>query len=491
VAEIKGGTLVRLSMMLLAVIVTIGQTGCGFKSSGTPEGAVVGRAGLYDYSPSVTQSGDVRQFWWCGQGVNPNNSSQASDTILYESINLTSHVTYGPVVVLAESAGAWDSAYTCNPKVIEGIFNNPLGDNQTYTYAMYYVGTASIQGVNNSIGVAFSNDGAHWKKYPQPVILSTSQGGYGVGQPALFNSNRKAAIWMFYEDNTPTVHHVEAISTDGVHFTTQGTLSTNGLDPDNSQPSWGDMAYDAAAGYWYAAFNLSVRDPATVGGISERGQYGIELYRIPSGSLLSGSTPWQQLGNFDTNLTGNEVNFLPGFLRDPYGNVNIGPYPTIEMFTSFSNPQPAWNASPAVAGTSGTFPNWDIGSTEWVPGSPLVAFKQYFNKSVHEATTGWIDPNGGFTLEATLGHLYQSPQGGATVAFYGCKDGSTDYFVSLDSSCEGQRILGSNGYGYAEPVAGLKLTALYRCSDLQDHFISTDPKCEGQTTDELLGYVVP
>ena len=40
---------------------------------------------------------------------------------------------------------------------------------------------------------------------------------------------------------------------------------------------------------------------------------------------------------------------------------------------------------------------------------------------------------GRFPLESTLGHLYQSPQQGATVPFYGCKGGSMDYFVSLDS----------------------------------------------------------
>src|SRR5580658_5920928 len=250
-------------MTWLIIGISIGQTGCGFSFSGTPRGAVVGRGGLYDYSPSVIEFGGMRQFWWCGQEVNPNSASQFSDTILFESINIATHATYGPVVALAESPGAWDSAYTCNPKVIEGTFTDPLGDGQTYSYAMYYVGTPSVGGINNSIGVAFSNDGIHWKKYPQPVILSTSQTGYGVGQPALFNSDHKAGIWIFYEDNTPAIHHVEVTSIDGLHFTVQGTLSTNGLDPNNPQPSWGDMAYDSAAGYWYAAFNLAVRDPMT------------------------------------------------------------------------------------------------------------------------------------------------------------------------------------------------------------------------------------
>jgi hypothetical protein len=381
--------------------------------------------------------------------------------------------------------------FTCNPKVIRGSFKNPLGDGQSYAYAMYYVGTASVMGVNNSIGVAFSNDGISWKKYPQPVILSTSQTDYGVGQPAVYNPDGKEALWIFYEDHTPVVHQVEATSTDGIHFFTQGILTTNGLNPNNPQASWGDMAYDSKTGYWYAAYNLPVRSPSTTGGAIERGQYGIELYRIPRSSLLTGTTAWQQLMTVDTNLTGNELNFIPGFLRDMYGNVNIGPYPSIQMYTSISNPRPAWNASPDPAGSSGEPSKWDIGSAMWVPNNSMVTFSRYFNGTVHEVTSGWIDPAGGFHLESTLGHLYRSPQQGATLPFYGCKRGSTDYFVSLDSACEGERILGTNGYGYSNSVAGLKLVALYCCYTGRDHFLSQDPKCEGGTSQGLLGYVLP
>jgi hypothetical protein len=483
-------TLTRL-MALVMFGIALAEVGCGVTFAPTPQGAVAGRPGLYDYSPSVIQSDDVQQFWWCGLTVNPSDSSQASDTILYESINATNHTTIGPVAVLGESSGAWDSAYACNPKVIRGAFNNALNDGQTYTYAMYYVATASKAGVNNSIGVAFSKDGISWKKYPTPVIPSTSETGYGVGQPALYNSDRKAGIWMFYEDNTPTVHHIQATSTDGIHFTVQGTLTTIGLNPNNPQPSWGDMAYDPITGYWYAAFNLPLRDPATTGGIAERGQYGIELYRIPRASLLTGTTPWQQFWTADTNLTGQESNFIASFLSDGYGDINVGPYPTIQMYTSMSNPQPAWNASPAAAGKAGDTSNWDIGSVTWVPNNPPIAFNQYFNNKVHEATTGWIDPKGGFTLESTLGHLYQSPQQSANVPIYGCKKGSTDYFVSLDTACEGERILGTNGYAYAQPVAGLNLVAIYRCTTGTDHFVSLDPTCAGQTAGLLLGYILP
>lgn len=475
--------------VVVATSAALGAIGCGFSYSPLPAGSVAGRAGVYDYSPSVIQNGNLRQMWWCGGDANPQYFSQFSDSIQYESFNLAANTHYGPVAVLSETPNAWDSVYTCNPKVIQGSFANPLGNGQSYTYAMYYVGLGSVS--NNSIGVAFSNDGIVWAKYPRPIVSPASQTGYGVGQPAVYNTDHNAAIRMFYEDSGVFTSHIEAISTDGVHFTALGTLTTSGLDPNNPQASWGDMAYDDVSGYWYAAFNDPPRDLWTTGQVIERGQYGIQLYRIPDGSLLTGSTPWQMLTTIDTCLTGYEANFLAGFLRDPYGNLNVGSYPTIQMYTSISNPAPAWNASPAAAAASADPSHWDIGSATWVPGNPLRTLNQYSNQTTHEVTTGWTDPKGGFSLETTLGHLYESPQQGATIPFYGCKSGSTDYFVSVDPACGGSRILGTNGYGYAHPVAGLNLVALYRCNTGADDFASNDPGCGGHATGQLLGYTLP
>lgn len=474
---------------VVAMTVLLGAAGCGISFAPLPPGSVAGRARDYDYSPSAIQSGNVLQLWWCGSDDNPSDRTQISDAIEYESINLATNARYGPVPVLNESQFAWDSNYTCNPKVIRGSFVNPLGDGKSYTYAMYYVALGSKS--NNHIGVAFSNDGIAWKKYPQPIISSAAQEGYGVGQPAIYNSDHQAAIRMFYEDSNPVTHHVEALSSDGVHFTVVGTLTTQGTDPADPHASWGDMAYDPETGYWYAGFNTPSRALSTTGNVLERGSIGIILYRIPDSSLLTGSCPWERLTTIDTNLTGYEENFLPGFLRDPYGNVNVGSYPTITMYTSISNPPPPWDATPVLAGIYGGINYWDISTAAWIPNHPLRALNRYFNQTTHEVTTGWIDPKGGFSLQSTLGHLYEGPQQGATVPFFGCKSGSTDYFVSLDRECEGARILGTNGYGYAKPVAGLNLVALYRCSTGADDFVSHDPGCEGQASGQLLGYALP
>jgi hypothetical protein len=469
----------------LAFCHCLALAGCGATYAPLPPGSIAGRLRLYDYSPAAIQSGDTEQIWYCGADVNPTDTTQLSDAIVFESLNRKTGAHQGPFAVLAETQGAWDSNFLCNPKVIRGVFSNPLGDGATFTYALYYVAIGAT--ANNFIGVAFSNDGRSWRKYPHPILSPPTSQGYGVAQPAPYNMDQHSSIRLFYENDLPDQHHLEAVSSDGVHFTLVGTLTKNGLDP--VSPTWGDMAYDPQTHDWYALYNSPFRDPSTTGGITERGQYGFKIYRIADSSLLNGATPWEELFTVDTNLTGYEANFIPGFVRDMYGNVSAAS--GITMVTSISNPPAPWNATPDVAGGSGDIGFWDIGQYTWKPGQPLVPFVRYANQATHEVTTGWLDPKGGFSQQQTLGQLYRAPQGGATRALYGCKSGATDYFVSLEPACEGGLILGLEGYAFPSPIPGMNLTALYRCKTSTDHFVSTDANCEGQTTQLMLGYVLP
>jgi hypothetical protein len=97
-----------------------------------------------------------------------------------------------------------------------------------------------------------------------------------------------------------------------------------------------------------------------------------------------------------------------------------------------------------------------------------------------------------FFPDGTIGHLYNTPQNGATQPFYGCKEGSTGYFISLDLNCNGQRILGVNGYGYAQQPIGVATVALYSCTTSKNGwFLSQDPRCKGQATGTLFAYALP
>jgi hypothetical protein len=479
-------------MGLLTTALVLALSSCG-APSGTPAGAVVGRAGRYDYSPSIIQTGNRLQIWWCGQGRNPQNSSQDTDSILYATIDTTTGRKTDPVIVLAETPGTWDTVFTCNPRVIRGSFVNPLGDGMTYTYAMYYVATAAPAGVDNNIGVAFSNDGIAWNKYKEPVILSDTVLGYGVGQPAVYNIDGKSNLILLYEDSNASTEHFKATSTDGIHFSVQGKLTKNGFDPSNPSPTWGDIGYDPVTGYWYAAFDhLPVRDPATTGGQHEIGPYGEQLYRIPDTSLLTGATPWEMLKTIDTNSTGYEANFLAGLLKDQYGNLNVGAYPKIQLYPSIANPRPKWDDDAKELGLAAGLIQWDIGSFTWTPGDAKRTLTRYQNNDTYETTSGYLDPDSHFIADTDLGHLYEGLQNGTTVPFFNCKASAKDYFVSLDPSCNGNYIVGLEGYGYAKPVAGVSTVAVYSCSSARHgHFASKDARCEGNGAGTLLGYLLP
>src|SRR5271165_5422335 len=97
-----------LTGTMIVVGLGVCVAGCGFSYAPLPAGAIAGRTGVYDYSPSVIEAGSVLQSWWCGSAYNPNHTAQFSDTIQYQSIDMSTHAKYGPVTVLSETPGAWD-----------------------------------------------------------------------------------------------------------------------------------------------------------------------------------------------------------------------------------------------------------------------------------------------------------------------------------------------------------------------------------------------
>ena len=63
----------RLWKPVLGVCMALAAVGCGVTFKPLPAGSIAGRAGLYDYSPSATLSGDSLDIWWCGNNFNPKN----------------------------------------------------------------------------------------------------------------------------------------------------------------------------------------------------------------------------------------------------------------------------------------------------------------------------------------------------------------------------------------------------------------------------------
>ena len=148
-------------------------------------------------------------------------------------------------------------------------------------------------------------------------------------------------------------------------------------------------------------------------------------------------------------------------------------------------------ASPASAGETGSVYQWAIAVNTYEPNQNILTLKRYINDKTYAVTSGWIDPTK-FFPDTTLAHLYATPQRGATRPFYTCKRDSTGYFISLDVGCVGQRILGLDGYGYAEKPTSISTVPLYSCTSARyGKFLSKQPGCEGNGEGGLLGYALP
>jgi hypothetical protein len=107
-----------------------------------------------------------------------------------------------------------------------------------------------------------------------------------------------------------------------------------------------------------------------------------------------------------------------------------------------------------------------------------------YNSSRGHWASSRLAPSG-FSNEHSF-NLLRSPASG-TAPLYECQVGQGN-MISTSVGCEGSYTnMGPVGYIHNNSASGL--VALYRCHiGTSDHFISTNSSCEGQSVDYLLGY---
>jgi hypothetical protein len=296
-------------------------------------GVLSGR--YYNYVPTTIRAGNRLQIWWCGLG-------SSSDNIFYQTIDVDRQV-YGPVVsVLQPTPGAWDSLHTCDPSVLRGNWEH---EGIRYTYAMYYTGTddPANHGSTNGVGVAYSNDGITWVKFPQPIFRDppTSPRSYGIGQQGLFKADGQMAVYAFINRVTPagsvwSLYH----SPDGRRFEQPiGVVTKNGLvTPEILQA---DFAYDQATSYVYMATDR--------GGTLQ----AIDVYRIALCNVTRSDKAWEKVAEYNPSTTGQPYNQGPGLLRDEVGAITRFLPTLVTYFASGPNTENSltkiWSATSTVS----------------------------------------------------------------------------------------------------------------------------------------------
>lgn len=310
------GTMTRVMRVLatLLVIVPVVLTVDRPVASAATSTYWFGRTGTnqYDYAPSVMIDGGQQKVWWCSLGNN------GYDRIFYKNFQT------GEVKQVFPSVYFPEQVHYCDPSVVRGRFSVPTMKH-TYSYAMYY--TFSSSGLNNRIGVVFSDDGVSWvgKSFAfnpviPPVSCSAPKFNYGTGQTAAWNRNGFAKVQLFWTDTCANKTYT-AVATDGTG-TVFGPASEVAMIPGRILPNWNsDFAIDSSAGYLYAA----VPDGQWVGqNPKEESQFSVYKMNVgfePWTSLPGTSGTWQLVYTVNQAVTGQLVNFAPGLLRDGYGNV--------------------------------------------------------------------------------------------------------------------------------------------------------------------------
>ena len=309
-------------MIAAAFVISLLPCLVSFQSAYADSGNQLFPRTRYDYGPSTIQVGSTLQIWWCGGDTD----TRTTDNIYYRQIDVASQ-TYGPIIsVLKPTPGTWDQAFVCDPTVIRGDWQYPPNSGNHYSYYMSYTGTANASGTSNGMGVAYSNDGINWVKYPGSIFSSTTGSStYGVGQSSIYSIDGASQMYMFINQSpdptTGSGRYSLYYSADGLHLQQRFKLTTNGVIP----PAGSTVGFfsEADFGYDYNAGNIYM----CTGRVNDLSS--IDVYRIPFSQLQSGT--WSRIYSFGSAQTGNSVNKGCGFMRNQYGNVT--PFlPTVQVF---------------------------------------------------------------------------------------------------------------------------------------------------------------
>lgn len=270
----------------------------------------------HDYGVSAMRDGSKDRFWWCGVDT---STGVVREVIWYKHFDFNTNQWSTPFIALPPEPANWDKYLVCDPSVVKGTF---LYDGQTWSYAMYY--TANIDpccnGVNNAIGVAFSNDLVRWIRQP-PIInaeVADSRGRcpvnpvnpegkcYGAGQQSAVRINgTTAGVRLFFRDNSSgTEKEYIATSSNGYTFGPRTLVPTSGLN--GTVAVGGDVAHSPTDGYYYTAF------PELNAGQYGRSGSAVTLARIPAASVEAGTGSWTLLGQINTDVTLSRYNDNPG-----------------------------------------------------------------------------------------------------------------------------------------------------------------------------------
>lgn len=303
---------ISLSHALISLLLTFSVAAAELQF----DGQVLDRANAWDSYPSHLFIGNQHHLWHCS------TSSDGSDAIFHSTTSSLSSGSWStPTLVLDRDDVVWADQHTCDPTVLLGDFSY---GGQSYTYAMYFTaddGSIGV-GVNNVVGVAFSNDGVSWTVHGTPIITPQNglNGTYGVGGSSAAWGPDPGVIQKVYRDTTVDGNfygrHRLQTSMDGVDFGPDPALVTQLTEAGHGGFSGteADIAYNPIDGHWYAAISSLGFDPDF---------FAVRILRSSLPGDLGGS--WEVVGDITESLVGSERPNNPGLARNENSTLYVDP----------------------------------------------------------------------------------------------------------------------------------------------------------------------
>jgi hypothetical protein len=277
------------------------------------DGAILDRVGKWDSYPSHLFYGGKHHIWWCSRSSVQGSLSTFVDGI-FHAVKTGSLGTgglggwTGYTEVFNHTQSPWSSNHTCDPSVVLGTFSY---NGKTYSMAMYWTSDTNMvtAGVDNAVGVAFSNDGIAWTPYPFPVITTynSPNGTYGAGAGSVNFDPTTGRLVYAYDDTTLSPVSRLKQTTDGISFVPTPPYATQLSAAGPGQGSAPDIAYNPQNLRWYAVVQVLDQE--------------ILVLRASNQNDLFG--PWDLIGVFDSTITRNASNNNPGLGKIANGTLYI------------------------------------------------------------------------------------------------------------------------------------------------------------------------
>lgn len=276
----------------------------------------------YTYCPVGITGNNKTTTFYCRNGA----AGQVVDYIYSTSISVQGKKRTIVALKPSDDCSRFDSVHVCDPTVIADSFEY---QNTDYKYAMFYLGSQSLDNQCNRIGVALSNNinGRFIKPENNIVIDYTYDSNYpdifqwGVGQPSAISlGNGKVLLFYTRGDMTGTDTYVSLLDmadVNNIQILETTKLSTDGI---GTFISNADLAYDNVNKRLYMVCD---KRPFADGELNIVADTSCEYYTDIHLDMSSLSyCKWNLMKDIDPSLTGHNRNHNCGFIRNDRGYVS-------------------------------------------------------------------------------------------------------------------------------------------------------------------------